>query len=294
MAAKRQKREERRREAELQRRLESGGSRSQEEEAEEEMLRTARLRKEEEEEARARDEERDRMTILVHQYAPTPRTPRVPMFPQTPHSADTYAEKPDSFRRAHTVGYAPSNARGSISSALRTQGSLHSLYYRGEEADQPAYLLPQAEAQPPRAQSHTALDRLGRGGGGSMHNLMQTGPSRFGLGNAGGDGRQGRTIISSRHPSDTSHAAADLTMQTGPSRFHHVGGRGAGQGEGTSKTPPAVVTPRGGMQEGLQASLLQTGPSRMHHMADIHEGGSIAEEEAETKEPERGGGSRTP
>ena len=303
MAAKRQKREDRRREAELQRRLESGGgSLSKEQEQEEELQRTARHKKEEEEEAKAREEELNRMTILVHQYSATPRS-HASMFPQTPRSADVQSEKPDSLRRAHTIGAYALGSRQSVS--FKQPQTLHSLYFPNEAAAaaagppsysrQSSFHLP-ASGEPVRSSSHQALDRLGRGGGRdsrSMHNLMQTGPSRMGLSSTAAGGvtisepRQGRTIISSRHPSDYPATHSSL-MQTGPSRFHHLSTPSSNSPVHVKAPSPddsAVVLDR-------QSSLLQTGPSRMMHtqyvMDDINE--RPAAEEAEEADKEEGAG----
>ena len=307
MAAKRKRREDRRREAELQRRLESGGgSLSKEQEEEEELQRTARHKKEEEEEAKAREEELNRMTILVHQYTSTPRS-HVAMFPQTPRNADVQTERPD-IRRAHTIGAYALGSRGSVS--FKQPQTLHSLYFPNEAAalaaGPPAYArqssfhLP-SSGEPVRSSSHTALDRLGRGGGRdsrSMHNLMQTGPTRMGLFSAGStkagvtisEPRAGRTIISSRHPSDYPATHANL-MQTGPSRFHHLSSSSSSPSPVNAKPvpPDSAVLER-------QSSVLQRGPSGLTHtqyvMDDINEREAAeedAEAEAEADREEEGG-----
>ena len=303
MAAKRARREERRREAQAQRRLESGreGAMTPEDDEESELQRTARLKKEEQEEEKARDEELNRMTIMVHSTT-TPRsqqTQHFSYFPQTPRSppTGTVDERPD-FRRAHTIGAMPSGTRGSLSGKMAVP--LHSLYYP-HDAEHHAYTrtaagdhsfhLPPQPSGLRSVSSTTALDRLGRGGGArdnrSMHNLMQTGPSRMGL--LASAGAPFRPHIASRHPSDPAHAGV---LQTGPSRFHAFTpappfAAQHGEGGGESVSPRFLHTVRGGSpvdvvrEEGgngvggegrqLQSQLLQTGPSRVHMTGDIHE-----------------------
>ena len=302
MAAKRAKREERRREAQAQRRLESGAGLAGEEEEESELQRTARLRKEEQEEEKARDEELSRMTIMVHSTM-TPRSQaHLSYFPQTPRSPD---ERPE-FMRAHTIGALPTGPRSSLSGKMAVP--LHSLYYPHDAehyaytrtgVDHSFHLPPVAGGVGVRSSSSTALDKLGRGGGvgrdsQSMHNLMQTQPSRMGGGlrtSASSPGRL-RPFIASRHPSDPSHANV---LQTGPSRFHlpaaapmppaslsEASGergppmfihsaRGVGGGGGGSPVH-ALHASTEGLGEGrqLQSQLLHTGPSRLHMMGDIN------------------------
>ena len=307
IAAKREMREQLRREAELQRRLESGskGGDAEAEEEETETERTARHKAEEEEEERTFQDELNRMTILVRQYPPTPRTggphhasPHF-LFPApSPRSADG-GQSPNSLQpelgRAHTIGAYP--ARGSLS--MRQPLSLSSLWLTGRSgthanllatdgravrgaplsppppASQPHSIhLPQASALRSSA-SHDSLARQGRGGAAdSMHSLMQTGPSRVELGAAAGGGA---TIISSRHPSDRS-----AMLQTGPSRFHHLAA------SLLPSAPHSAAVNADGRQPALSASLLHTGPSRVHMMDDIREREEMPQDDEAESGTDRG------